>query len=168
MSQRTSSHSFVRLARTTSAPKKHETGAGGSITNPATTTFTLSPPPTEPVNGDALTTCMEGTTRNVTSLLTKALLSWDRETCSVPGFDGGVGQSNSVEDTCVVFLLSISPTRQKNPSSKPFAFHTNHAAAILVDKSRFQGRYDDRLRGREVARGDVDATVRCYSQCMGS
>ena len=52
--------------------------------------------------------------------------------------------------------------------SKPFAFDTNHAATILVDKSRFQGCYDDRFRGREVARGDVDATVRCYSQCMGS
>ena len=100
MSQRTSFSLFVRLARTTSSPKKHETGAGGSITNPATTTFTLSPPPTEPVNGDALTTCTEGTTLNVTSLLTKALLSWDRETCNVPGFEGGVGQSNSEEDTC--------------------------------------------------------------------
>ena len=56
-------------------------------------TFTLSPPPTEPVSGDALTTCICGTTRNVTSLLTKALLSWDRETCNVPGFEEASGRA---------------------------------------------------------------------------
>jgi hypothetical protein len=68
---------------------------------------------------------------------------------------------------CCLLRIHFTHAAEEAPR-KTFAFHTNHAAAILVDKSRFQGCYDDRFRGREVARGDIDATVRRYIQHMRS